>query len=70
MLLHLLAAMEEKNITISSLAQLIGTTENNANRKILEIADFSMSEAKKIQEILFPEYDFCYLFSSAENNKE
>ena len=62
MLLHLITAMDVKNISTLALAQLIGTTEKTAYNKIRGITDFTMPEAVKIKVNMFPEYDLCYLF--------
>ena len=62
MLLHLIMAMDVKNISTLAIAQLIGTTEKTAYNKIRGITDFTMPEAVKIKVNMFPEYDLCYLF--------
>lgn len=66
MLNNLRAAMAVKKITSLALAALIGTTEKTINNKLNGITDFTLPEALKIKNNLFPEYDLCYLFASTE----
>lgn len=66
MLNNLRAAMGVKKITVLALAQLIGTTEKTVNNKLNGTTDFTLPEALCIKNNLFPEYDLCYLFASAE----
>lgn len=66
MLNNLRAAMAFKKISALVLAQLIGTTEKTINNKLNGITDFTLPEALKIRNNLFPEYDLCYLFAPAE----
>lgn len=66
MLSNLRAAMAVKKITTLALAQLIGTTEKTVNNKLNGITDFTLPEALKIRNNLFPEYDLCYLFAAVE----
>lgn len=62
MLVNLMKAMDGKNISTLTIAQVIGTTEKTAYNKIRGLTDFTMSEAVKIKVNIFPEYDLCYLF--------
>lgn len=66
MLGNLSAAMKVKNISTVAVARLINTTEKTVNNKINETTDFTLKEAQAIKDDLFPEYDFCYLFSSTD----
>ena len=61
---HLLTAMRIKQISTATIAALIGTTEKTAYNKLHGESDFSVPEALKIHENMFPEYSFSYLFQS------
>ena len=70
MLSNLRAALTMKNVSIVTLARLIGTTEKTVNNKINGITDFTLPEALLIKTNLFPEYDLCYLFAPDEQPQE
>ena len=55
-------AMKAKGISALAIANLIGTTEKTVNNKINGDSDFTLPEALKIRENLFPEFDLCYLY--------
>lgn len=61
---HLLTAMRIKQISTAAVATLIGTTEKTAYNKLHGASDFSVPEALKIHENMFPEYAFSYLFQA------
>lgn len=69
MLHNLRSAMAAKKITTFAMAQLIGTTEKTANNKLNGVTDFTLPEALKLRNNLFPEYDLCYLFASEDGMK-
>lgn len=54
--------MKEKGISALAIANLIGTTEKTVNNIINGDSDFTLSEALKIRDNLFPGLDLCYLY--------
>ena len=53
---HLLAAMQAKNVSTLTVAQLIGTTEKTAYNKIRGYTEFTLGEAIKIKINMFSLY--------------
>lgn len=54
-------------MSMRSVSSAIGMPESTFRSKITS-GDFSISEAFKIKERLFPKYDLEYLFSKTENH--
>ena len=67
MLSNLKKAMLDKGISAAAIAALIGTTEKTVNNKLNGVTDFTLREAIKIRDNLFPEYDLYYLFKVCED---
>lgn len=63
--------IHENHMTINSAALAIGMNERSLRYKI-DRETFDVAEAFKIHKILFPRYDFYYLFTSdnIENHTE
>lgn len=55
--------LKERQISAPKLAPVIGTTNKTALNKIKGDTDFTVGEAKRVR-LIFPEYDFDYLFAS------
>lgn len=62
MFMNLQTALCQKGITIKSLANFLQVTEKTVRSKIQGKTEFTLSEVKKINTYLFPEYAFDYLF--------
>ena len=61
---NLKGAMQAKKISSAAMAALLGVTEKTVNNKLNGESEFLLSEAMKIKENLFPEYDLGYLFAT------
>lgn len=57
-----------KGITKKSYAEFLGVSEKTIQNKINEVTEFTFTEVEKTNRILFPEYQWGYLFAR-ENNK-
>lgn len=64
---NLQEAMRRKQITVRTMAALIGTAEKTVRNKINGFTDFTFDEAELLQRELFPEYDIRYLFKKDRN---
>ena len=62
MLANLRAELDRKRITNVALARLIGCTERTVVNKVNGDTEFTLGEALKISENLFPEFELRYLF--------
>lgn len=62
-MLNLKYLLQSKNITIKTFAEFLGKTEKTARNKLDGTTEFTYFEAKKVQKMLFPEYNTDYLFS-------
>ena len=60
--------LNERMISAPKLAPVIGTTAKTALNKIKGDTDFTVGEAKRVT-LLFPEYDWKYLFASEEDGE-
>lgn len=69
MFTNLQNALYQKGITIKSLAEFLQVTEKTARNKIQGKTEFTLSEVKKINKYLFPEYAFSYLFKPSSEDK-
>lgn len=54
--------LRKKSISIKDFSLLLGVSEKTAYNKLQGATDSTLSEVKKINKCLFPEYDFDYVF--------
>lgn len=66
MLANLEKIRKEKDVTLADMADLIEVRYQTISDKINGHSDFKFSEAVKIQQTFFPEYDLKFLFSKKE----
>lgn len=64
MLRNLKTALEQKKITVKTLAMVLGVSEKTAWNKINEETELTYKEAMKISTGILPEYKLEYLFAS------
>ncbi|RHS65914.1 DNA-binding protein [Clostridium sp. AM45-5] len=64
MLRNLKTALEQKKITVKTLAVVLGVSEKTAWNKINEETELTYKEAMKISTGILPEYKLEYLFAS------
>ncbi len=69
MFTNLQNALYQKGITTKALAEFLQVTEKTARNKIQGKTEFTLSEVKKINKYLFPEYAFSYLFTPSSGDK-
>lgn len=60
---NLKAEMARKDITIESMAQMLGIHRNSVANKLNGASSFSIEEAMKIRGIFFPDLEYKYLFA-------
>ena len=60
---NLKAEMARKDITIESMAQMLGIHRNSVANKLNGASSFSIEEAMKIRGIFFPDLGYNYLFA-------
>lgn len=65
---NLQKAMDEKGISIQAIASVTGEHRNTISNKIHGRTEFTIGEALRIKEALFPEYDLNYLFKKVEQD--
>ncbi len=70
MLRNLKTALEQKKITVKTLAVVLGVSEKTAWNKINEETELSYKEAMKISTGILPEYKLEYLFASDEKGDQ
>ena len=70
MLKNLKKALDDKNISLTAYASVLGISQKSAWNKVYEETPVTYPEAKKTKTELFPEYDFEYLFASDGNTRE
>ena len=63
MLSNLNKAIADKKIAKNAIALAVGMSEKTFHNKIKGETEFTLSEARKVQESFFPEYDWRYLFA-------
>lgn len=63
MLLNLKAEMARKRLTVEDLVRVTGLSATTIRNKIAGRTVFTVPEAIKVQQELFPEMDLQYLFS-------
>lgn len=54
--------MMKRNITIESIAKLLDVHRNSAANKVNGKSHFTIEEAEKIHNVLFPDLEITYLF--------
>lgn len=59
--------LNARGITMKSYAEFLGITEKTLQNKMNGVTDFSYPEVEKTSRILFPEYNWSYLFAREEN---
>lgn len=60
---NLKAEMARKDITIESMAQMLGIHRNSVANKLNGASSFSIEEAMKIQDSFFQDLEYKYLFA-------
>lgn len=63
-------AMQAKNIGIEAVAGVLNVSRNTVNNKLKGETPFTITEAFRLKNALFPEYDMEYLFASDANTAE
>ncbi len=61
--------LREKGITKRSYAEFLGVSEKTIQNKIKGTTDFTFTEVEKTNRILFPEYNWSYLFATENEQK-
>ncbi len=61
-MLRLRRALDSKQMTVKSCAELIGISEKSLYNKLTGASDFSYKEVKKLQ-IMFPDFNMDYYLS-------
>lgn len=59
---NLIKIINDKKITMKAFAQFLGVTEKTVQNKIQGKTEFTLGEAKRICEIICPEYKLDYVF--------
>lgn len=54
--------MSAKNITVDAMAKLLGVSANTVQNKLNGKTEFTFGEAELIMEVVFPEYNYKYVF--------
>lgn len=65
MYVNLRNKLNDKGITIKAYAEFLGISEKTVQNKLNGVTGFTLLEAKKTKEIIFPEYDMCYIFADS-----
>lgn len=63
---NLLAAMSEKKITFTQIAELLQCQLRTVSEKSKGKSEFTVTEALKIKRVFFPEYELNWLFKKDE----
>ena len=66
MLLNLKKELGNKKLNYKTVGRLLGISEKSVYSKISENTEFTLGEALKINDCLFPEFSFKYLFATDE----
>lgn len=66
-LLGIKQAMQNKGISIETIARFLGLHQNSVSNKVNGKTAFSVDEALDLQTGLFPEYTMSYLFTSKKD---
>lgn len=69
MFLNLKKLLASKDITMKSYAEFLGVTEKTLQNKMSGRTEFTFSEVEKTNRILFPEYNWNYLFAKDNDQK-
>lgn len=68
-MLNIRQALIDKGVSVLAVAKLLGVTEKTAYNKIMGKTDFNFSEAIKLADNMFPEYNLRFLYSDSESTK-
>lgn len=63
MYINLRNKLNDKGISIRAYAEFLGVSEKTAQNKLNGVTEFTLLEAKRTKEIIFPEYDMFYIFA-------
>lgn len=64
--MNLRKALFDKNISIKSYAEFLNISEKTAQNKLNGASEFTFSEVEKTTRILFPEFNWTYLFAQSD----
>lgn len=64
--LNLKGEMAKRNVTIESIAELLGIHRNSVANKVNGRSRFSIDEAFSVQKAFFPDLEAQYLFATEE----
>lgn len=59
---NLKALMAQKEITVEAMAKLLGVTTQTIRNKLNGDTEFTFGEVEMIMEVMFPEYNYKYVF--------
>ena len=68
--LNLKKELAEKGISYTVVASLLGVSDKTAWNKVNGECEFTVSEALKVKQNLFPEFEISYLFSNRDEEEK